>query len=174
MKTKLSRYWWNNLFFLTVVGLIAEGIMLWFIVYTSFDPEIITFMGIMMPIVLVIFCVTVLTPWRFLLTMKEDDELYHAYLFGKEICKVSKDRMIYYAIVEFEEHLGFEQRYIAISNFPFVLKEKSNAFIPLKSNRFIDYYDKSKQILYRYDATVAATFPIDKWVCVGKQASVKD
>ena len=140
MKTKLSRYWWTNLFFLTVVGLIAEGTMLWFIVYTSFDPETITF----------------------------------TYLFGKEICRVSKDRMIYYAIVEFEEHLGFEQRYIAISNFPFVLKEKSNAFIPLKSNRFIDYYDKSKQILYRYDATVAATFPIDKWVCVGKQASVKD
>ena len=173
MKTKLSRYWWSNLYFMSAVGLIAEGIMMWFIVFTSFDSEAISFMSIMMPVVLIIFYNCALTPWRFLMTMKEDNECYRSYLFGKEICKVYKDRMIYYAIVEFEEHLGFEKRYIAVSNAPFQLRNKSDAFIPLRSDRFIDYYDRSKQILYCYDVTVADMFPIEKWTCVGEQVSKK-
>ena len=57
--------------------------------------------------------------------------------------------------------------YIAISNHPFQIKPKDNAPFPLRSTRFIDYYDRNAVILFPRNEQTEELFPTEKWHRIG-------
>lgn len=153
-KLKLSHYWWANFWFLFGVMLTAEagflllaGEILW------------------IPVVLIalMFLIGAFHPWRFLMTMKVREGGFRSLLFGRLCCQVYTDRPVYYALLEFDEHFSINKPYIAISNHPFRVRPRQTDRMPLRSDRFIDYYDRSAVILFPRNAQTEGLFPLERW-----------
>lgn len=70
---------------------------------------------------------------------------------------------MYYAIIEFDEHFSINKPYIAISNHSFRVKPRDTSEIPLRSDRFIDYYDRNSIILFPRTEETEELFPLEKW-----------
>lgn len=153
-KWKLSPYWWANFWFLFGLTVVAEVTLL-----------LLTEEFLLTPMVLLVlmFLLGALHPWRFLMTMEVWEGVCRSYLFGRLCCEVFMDRPVYYALLEFDEHNSISQPYIAISNHPFRVRPRSDAMIPLRSDRFIDYYDRKKIIIFSRNEETEACFPLERW-----------
>lgn len=79
-------------------------------------------------------------------------------------CEVFTDRDIFYAIFDCREVNGRINQYIVVSNEMFVFGDRKRTF--WSENRFIDYYDRTKQIIFPYDEKTKHLFAIEKWKCV--------
>lgn len=153
-RLKLSPYWWANFWFLFGVMLAAA---VWFFLLAG---EV-----LLIPVVLIALMLLVgaLHPWRFLMTMEVQEGFFRSFLFGRLCCEVFTDRPVYYALLEFDEHFSIDKPYIAISNHPFRVTPRSTDMIPLRSDRFIDYYDRSAVILFPRNAQTEGLFPLERW-----------
>jgi len=153
-RIKLSPYWWANFWFLFAVMLAAEA---WFFLLVR--------EALLIPTALIalIFLVGALHPWRFLMTMEVQVGVFRSFLFGRQCCEVFTDRPVYYAVLEFDEHFSIDKPYIAISNRPFRVRPRDSSPIPLRSDRFIDYYDRNAVILFPRNAQTEGLFPLEQW-----------
>ena len=161
-KWKLSSYWWANFWFLLALSTVAEAGLLW--MQLRWEPSAedkFLIPSVFMPGMVLVFLLCALHPWRFLMTMEADGVVFRSYLFGRLCCEVFTDRPVYYARMEFDEHNSIDQPYIAISNHPFRVKARDRAFFPLKSSRFIDYYDRKTVIIFPYNERTRALFAPD-------------
>ena len=157
-KVKLSSYWWANFWVLIGLTLAAEvGFLLLMGEFLLFPVVLLTLM----------FLVGALHPWRFLMTMDIRDGVYRSYLFGRLKCEVFTDRPVYYALLEFDEHYSIVKPYIAISNHPFQIKSRDTSLFPLRSMRFIDYYDRKSVILFPRNEQTTELFHTEKWHRIG-------
>ena len=153
-KWKLSPYWWANFWFLFGLTIAAE------IAFVLLLGEV-----FLVPMALFarMFLVGALHPWRFLMTMEVRDGVFRSFLFGRLCCQVSTDRPVYYAVLKFDEHFSIQKPYIAISNHPFRVKPRQTGGIPLRSDRFIDYYDRNAVILFPRNEQTEGLFPLERW-----------
>ena len=157
-KVKLSSYWWANFWVLLGLILAAEvGFLLLMGEFLLFPVVLLTLM----------FLVGAFHPWRFLMTMDIQDGVYRSYLFGRLKCEVFTDRPVYYALLEFDEHYSIVKPYIAISNHPFQIKPRDTSLFPLRSTRFIDYYDRNAVILFPRNEQTTELFHTEKWHRIG-------
>ena len=167
-KWKLSPYWWANFWFLLILSVAAVAALLWLFwrreVPVEEFPEILT---VLIPCVTVMFLIGALHPWRFLMTMDIRDGVFRSYLFGRLKCEVFTDRPVYYALLEFDEHASIVKPYIAVSNHPFHIKPRDASPFPLRSTRFIDYYDRKTVILFPRNEQNRGLFPLEQWHRVG-------
>lgn len=153
-KMKLSGYWWANFWFLFCLTIAAE---LGFLMLLG---EVLLLPMVLFPL---IFLVGALHPWRFLMTMEIREGVFRSFLFGRLCCQVYTDRPVYYALLEFDEHFSIDKPYIAISNHPFRVKPRQTDRMPLRSDRFIDYYDRNAVILFPRNAQTEGLFPLERW-----------
>ena len=153
-KWKLSPYWWANFWFLSAVAIATE---IWFLLLAG---ELLLF-----PMVLIalMFLIGALHPWRFLMTTEVQEGGFRSFLFGRLCCQVFTDRPVYYAVLEFDEHFSIDKPYIAISNHPFRVKPRQTDGLPLRSDRFIDYYDRNAVILFPRNEQTEGLFPLERW-----------
>ncbi|MBQ7230771.1 MAG: hypothetical protein IJX04_07745 [Oscillospiraceae bacterium] len=153
-KLKLSHYWWANFWFLFGVMLTAE------VGFLLLAGEI-----LWIPVVLIalMFLIGAFHPWRFLMTMEVREGVFRFFLFGRLCCQVYTDRPVYYALLEFDEHFSINKPYIAISNHPFRVRPRQTDRMPLRSDRFIDYYDRNAVILFPRNPQTEGLFPLERW-----------
>ena len=153
-KLKLSHYWWANFWFLFGVMLTAE------VGFLLLAGEI-----LWIPVVLIalMFLIGTFHPWRFLMTMEAREGVFRSFLFGRLCCQVYTDRPVYYALLEFDEHFSIDKPYIAISNHPFRVRPRQTDRMPLRSDRFIDYYDRNAVILFPRNPQTEGLFPLERW-----------
>ena len=153
-KWKLSPYWWANFWFLFGLTIAEE------IAFVLLLGEVLL---VPMALFALMFLVGALHPWRFLMTMEVRDGVFRSFLFGRLCCQVSTDRPVYYAVLKFDEHFSIQKPYIAISNHPFRVKPRQTDGIPLRSDRFIDYYDRNAVILFPRNEQTEGLFPLERW-----------
>ena len=153
-KWKLSPYWWANFWFLSALTIAVE---IWLLLLAG---EV-----LLLPMVLIalMFLIGALHPWRFLMTMEVREGVFRSFLFGRLCCQVFTDRPVYYAVLEFDEHFSIDKPYIAISNHPFRVKPRQTDRMPLRSDRFIDYYDRNAVILFPRNEQTEELFPLERW-----------
>ena len=166
MKIKLSKYWWNNLYVFLILGAVIVVSAIWFqvrfVTPTGSIPwwVIPSLAGLMF-----LGCMdAALHSWRFLMTMEVHENGWCAFLFGKLKCEVSAKQEVYYAIFDCRESQHTTEKYIAVSNSFFVYEKRRPGF--WSENRFIDYYDRTKQIIFPYNETTQCLFSIENWICV--------
>ena len=167
-KLKLSPYYWANFWFFIALFLAVEAGLLW--MYHNWElseEDLLWIPTVFMPAAALARLHSALNPWRFLMTMEVGDGVLRSFLFGQLWCEVFIDLPVYYAFLEFDEHSSISKPYIAISNHPFKIRARNTSFIPLRTNRFIDYYDRKTVILFPRDPQTEALFPIDKWHQIG-------
>ena len=163
-KLTLSPYYWANFWFFLVLTIAVEAGLVWMYLNWELSAEDLLWIPVVfMPAMVLVFLLTALHPWRFLMTMEVCDSVFRSFLFGKRCCEVTTDRPVYYARIEFDEHRSIDKPYIAVSNHPFRVKPRSTALIPLRSDRFIDYYDRKAIILFPYNAQTEGMFPLERW-----------
>ena len=167
MRMKLSPYWWNNLYFLFSIGIVAEIFMLWFYFRYCASGNEPPYAFVFMILIALAIVSTALAPWRFLMTMELRVEVFRAFLFGKLKCEVFTDKEIYYAIFKCYESATVIKTYIAISNEMFQCNKKKPTF--WSANRFIDYYDREKQIIFPYTEETKHLFATSKWTCINQE-----
>lgn len=153
-RLKLSPYWWANFWLLFGVMLATE---VWFFLLVG---EVLL---ISMVLIALMFLVGALHPWRFLMTMEVREGGYRSFLFGRQCCEIFADRPVYYAVLEFDEHFSIDKTYIAISNCPFWVNPRQTERMPLRSDRFIDYYDRNAVILFPWNEQTEGLFPLEQW-----------
>ena len=164
VKIKLSTYWWNNFYFSLGLGLLAEVMIIFFEMnYVSPDEEYRLLLWAM-PFVAAAFLDVAFHPWRFLMTMEINDGVIRSFLFGKLKCEVFTDKEIFYAVFDCRESSFATKKYIAISNEKFVYEERQPSLF--SENRFIDYYDRTKQIILPYNENTKHLFRVNHWICV--------
>lgn len=168
MRIKLSKYWWNNLYLFLVLGTSITIALIWFqlrfVVSTGSIPWWV--LPLLNSLILLGCLDAALKPWRFLMTMEVHEEVWRSFLFGKLKCEIFTNREIYYAIFDCRESLHTTKKYIAISNTFFVCEKRKPSFF--SENRFIDYYDRTKQIIFPYNETTKHLFSVENWICVNK------
>lgn len=168
-KWKLSSYWWANFWFILAVCVAAEVGLLWIMCNWELSKEDLLWVPAFgMPSVALACLCCALTPWRFLMTMQVGDGVIRSHLFGRLKCEVFTDRPVYYALLEFDEHYSIVKPYIAISNHPFHIKPRDTSPFPLRSTRFIDYYDRNAVILFPRNEQARRVFPLEQWHRVGE------
>ena len=163
-KLTLSPYYWANFWLLLMLTIVVEAGLVW--IYLSWelsDEDLLWIPVVFIPAVVLLFLMAALHSWRFLMTMEVDGCVFRSFLFGRQCCEVFTDQPVYYALIEFDEHYSISKSYIAVSNSPFRVKPKSTAVIPLRSDRFIDYYDRASIILFPLNAQTEGIFPLNQW-----------
>ena len=168
-KLTLSPYYWANFWFFLILTIAVEAGLVWMYLNWELSAEDLLWIPVVfMPAMVLVFLLTALHPWRFLMTMQVDDGVIRSHLFGRLKCEVFTDRPVYYALLEFDEHYSIVKPYIAISNHPFHIKPRDTSPFPLRSTRFIDYYDRNAVILFPRNEQTRRVFPLEQWHRVGE------
>lgn len=90
-KWKLSPYWWANFWFLLAMALAAEAGLLF--IYLNWEwpkEDLFLIPAVFMPCVILVFLLSALHPWRFLMTIEADNGVYRSFLFGRLAAKSSR------------------------------------------------------------------------------------
>lgn len=167
MKIKLSKYWWINLYAMIGNVIIMEIFLGYFFINSS-GEDFAWGVGLMIAWALVIGSI-ILMSRKYLMTMKIDNNIIRSFLFGKLKCEVDTNKIVYYTVFKCLETNTIEKTYIAISNEVFCYEERKPTI--WSRNLYIDYYDRTKQIVFPYDEKTKYLFPIENWIKVNEKYS---
>jgi len=173
MKIKLSNYWFKNLY----GQLLIYGVFITYLFYKigrenaelikANDSIIYYLFHIIFPIIwgIIVLDVGVIMPRKFLRTISIEKDKFISTFFGKYKCEVSRKQPIYYVIFDCKEsNFGGVKRFFAVSNEKFVYEVRKPNW--RSENRFIDYYDSTKQIIFPYNQETEKLIDYDNWIHV--------
>ena len=162
MKMKLLKHWWMHMYMMIAFAIIFDVVILSLhILNPDMDGHILL---TVMFIIDLIIGETIFESRKYLMTMEIQKGILRSYRFGRLKCEVFTNKNMYYAIFECYEPLKGTNKYIAVSNEKFVCEKRKKTL--WSRNEFIDYYDRTKQIMFPYNERTKQLFPIEKWTRV--------
>ena len=149
MKIKLSKSFWSNFYAMIVCFAFLEVTLFHWLLDSSGGKRIIV-LSLMLCIT---FCLGSATlgqgRWKYLMIVTVKDFTIRSFLFGNQKCEVYLDRQIYYAVFKCLVSNSHSEKFIALSNEPFLYEEKKAT--AWSRNTYIECHDVTQQIILPYN-----------------------